>query len=405
MFVRPLRYSAVITIGSKKNADRNRLGRLACAMSSAAPPSECPKTSICSTPRRSIAASTSSPMPGPREVTALGLRRVTVTPEVERVDVERLRQCRSHGLVGAAADPRRVRDQERRAVTAEVMDRDSDVVGRPRGSGSPTSRGTVGAPTRAQRPANDMRSCRTVDRVDLAQNAERFSGFADLYDRVRPTPPTLLADIVCTYAGTRRPDVVDLGSGSGLSTRWIATLGFPRDRRRAERRHARWSRSARTMHRRSRSSTDGRTTPGCPTTARTSSSSARRSTGWSRPPRSRKWPGCCDRVVSRGDGLRLAAIGRQRSGRGGVAGVPRPGEGVRRTARSGCSWRLADGAPPFAASLPLPPGFARDAPRGAHDERRRARMVEGRASRSHGRQRRVLVVSRGRRLAHRVGRR
>ncbi len=68
-----------------------------------------------------------------------------------------------------------------------------------------------------------MRSCRTLDVVDLAQNAERFSGFAELYDRVRPTPPTLLADIVCTYAGTAGPDVVDLGSGSGLSTRWIAT--------------------------------------------------------------------------------------------------------------------------------------------------------------------------------------
>jgi SAM-dependent methyltransferase len=56
----------------------------------------------------------------------------------------------------------------------------------------------------------------------LAGNAERFSGFADLYDRVRPTPPPLLADIVCGYAGVDRPAVVDLGSGTGLSTRWIA---------------------------------------------------------------------------------------------------------------------------------------------------------------------------------------
>jgi SAM-dependent methyltransferase len=59
--------------------------------------------------------------------------------------------------------------------------------------------------------------------MDLAPNAERFSGFADLYDRVRPTPPPVLADIVCTYAGVERPEVVDLGSGSGLSTRWIAS--------------------------------------------------------------------------------------------------------------------------------------------------------------------------------------
>lgn len=59
--------------------------------------------------------------------------------------------------------------------------------------------------------------------MDLAPNAERFSGFADLYDRVRPTPPPVLADIVCTYATVDRPEVVDLGSGSGLSTRWIAS--------------------------------------------------------------------------------------------------------------------------------------------------------------------------------------
>lgn len=60
--------------------------------------------------------------------------------------------------------------------------------------------------------------------MDLDANAARFSGFSDLYDDVRPTPPTEVARILCSYAGmTGRPSVVDLGSGTGLSTRWCAT--------------------------------------------------------------------------------------------------------------------------------------------------------------------------------------
>lgn len=59
--------------------------------------------------------------------------------------------------------------------------------------------------------------------LDLSPNAERFSGFADLYDDVRPTPPADLAVMLCEYARVDRPAlVVDLGSGSGLSTRWAA---------------------------------------------------------------------------------------------------------------------------------------------------------------------------------------
>jgi SAM-dependent methyltransferase len=58
----------------------------------------------------------------------------------------------------------------------------------------------------------------------LDANARRFSGFADLYDRVRPSPPGALADLVLAYAGTARASLlVDLGSGTGLSTRWAAT--------------------------------------------------------------------------------------------------------------------------------------------------------------------------------------
>ena len=53
----------------------------------------------------------------------------------------------------------------------------------------------------------------------LQGNVERFSGFADRYDAYRPTPPTIIVDILTQLAGTHRPElVVDLGSGTGLST-------------------------------------------------------------------------------------------------------------------------------------------------------------------------------------------
>ena len=58
--------------------------------------------------------------------------------------------------------------------------------------------------------------------MSLDANARRFSGFADLYDAVRPVPPLVLADVLATYAGGRPDLVVDLGSGTGLSTRWAA---------------------------------------------------------------------------------------------------------------------------------------------------------------------------------------
>lgn len=59
--------------------------------------------------------------------------------------------------------------------------------------------------------------------MSLDANARRFSGFADAYDAVRPVPPDVLGEVLTGYAG-RRPNVaVDLGSGTGLSTRWAAT--------------------------------------------------------------------------------------------------------------------------------------------------------------------------------------
>ena len=59
--------------------------------------------------------------------------------------------------------------------------------------------------------------------MTLDANAQRFSGFADLYDAVRPVPPTALADVLSSYAVGRANLVVDLGSGTGLSTRWAAS--------------------------------------------------------------------------------------------------------------------------------------------------------------------------------------
>ena len=58
---------------------------------------------------------------------------------------------------------------------------------------------------------------------DFAGNIRRFSGFADLYDQTRAGPPEALASLLCQYAGQRHPKlVVDLGSGTGLSTRYWA---------------------------------------------------------------------------------------------------------------------------------------------------------------------------------------
>src|SRR3989442_5018022 len=45
-------------------------------------------------------------------------------------------------------------------------------------------------------------------------------GFADVYDRYRPSPPGGLFDVLTVVAGVERPAlVVDLGCGTGLATR------------------------------------------------------------------------------------------------------------------------------------------------------------------------------------------
>lgn len=58
---------------------------------------------------------------------------------------------------------------------------------------------------------------------DVDANETRFSGFAELYDAQRPAPPARLGPMLQRYAATERATVVDIGSGTGLSTRWAAT--------------------------------------------------------------------------------------------------------------------------------------------------------------------------------------
>lgn len=59
--------------------------------------------------------------------------------------------------------------------------------------------------------------------TDFAGNIERFSGFAERYDQFRPAPPDILAPLLTRLLPA--PElrcVVDLGSGTGLSTRYWA---------------------------------------------------------------------------------------------------------------------------------------------------------------------------------------
>jgi SAM-dependent methyltransferase len=54
----------------------------------------------------------------------------------------------------------------------------------------------------------------------LTANVERFNGFSSTYDKNRPQPPLVILDILNQMAQVEWPRlVVDLGSGTGLSTR------------------------------------------------------------------------------------------------------------------------------------------------------------------------------------------
>jgi SAM-dependent methyltransferase len=59
----------------------------------------------------------------------------------------------------------------------------------------------------------------------LDESGYARSGFAERYERFRPRPPAALLELLPPLAGVDRPRlVVDLGSGTGLSTRFWAEL-------------------------------------------------------------------------------------------------------------------------------------------------------------------------------------
>jgi ubiquinone/menaquinone biosynthesis C-methylase UbiE len=59
-----------------------------------------------------------------------------------------------------------------------------------------------------------------TDDPHLVANLERYRGFAPIYDKYRPLPPPVLVGLITQLSGMARPQmVVDLASGSGISTR------------------------------------------------------------------------------------------------------------------------------------------------------------------------------------------
>lgn len=52
----------------------------------------------------------------------------------------------------------------------------------------------------------------------MQKNADRFTGFADIYDGARPAMPYYPVKIIKKYLGREPDTVIDLGCGTGLST-------------------------------------------------------------------------------------------------------------------------------------------------------------------------------------------
>jgi hypothetical protein len=62
----------------------------------------------------------------------------------------------------------------------------------------------------------------------MPEAASGFSAVAGPYDAVRPRPPGELISVITQWAGLGRPDVVDLGAGTGRSA--LAWAGRARSR-------------------------------------------------------------------------------------------------------------------------------------------------------------------------------
>ena len=62
----------------------------------------------------------------------------------------------------------------------------------------------------------------TFSRELIGRSGYAIAGFADAYDGARPSPPAVVLDVLERCAGGRPRLVVDLGSGTGLSSRaWV----------------------------------------------------------------------------------------------------------------------------------------------------------------------------------------
>ena len=59
---------------------------------------------------------------------------------------------------------------------------------------------------------------------EMKKNADKFTGFADTYESSRPAMPKYPVDIIIRYLGKKPNNVVDLGCGTGLSTKVWAGL-------------------------------------------------------------------------------------------------------------------------------------------------------------------------------------
>ncbi len=53
---------------------------------------------------------------------------------------------------------------------------------------------------------------------NMQNNADRFLGFADIYESSRPRVPEYPVGVVCRYLGRKPHLIVDMGCGTGLST-------------------------------------------------------------------------------------------------------------------------------------------------------------------------------------------